>query len=105
MVTEIKNGITIIHTGDSAGGLKNKNGVCGVTFYEKDKKYRAEITIKKRKFLLGFFDEKEMAADARKVAEIKRKEGTLEEWLKTKPHGNSERFYDFWKEEFAKCDL
>lgn len=105
MRTEIKNGVTIIHTGDSTGGLKNKTGYNGVTFYKKGNKYRSEITIKKHKILLGFFEDKEMAIKARKVAEVKKEDGVLVDWIKNKPHGNSDKFEKFWQEEFQKCDI
>lgn len=105
MEIEIKNGVTIIHTREADGGLKNKTGGCGVTFYPKQKRYRSEITIKKNKMLIGFFDNKETATKARKVAEIKKEEGVLVEWLKAKPHGNSAMFQKFWQEEFEKCGL
>lgn len=105
MEIEIKNGVTIIRTGDAKGGLKNKTGGCGITFYKEQKKYRAEININKKKMLIGFFNNKETAIKARKVAEIKKEEGVLVEWLKTKPHGNSAMFQKFWQEEFEKCGL
>lgn len=105
MKTEIKNGVTIIHTGDAGNGIKNKLGVYGITFYEKQKRYRSEITIKKKKMVIGFFDNKEMAIKARKVAEEKKKEGILIEWIAGKPHGNSANFETFWNEQFEKYNL
>ena len=55
--------------------------------------------------LIGFFSNKETAIKARKVAEIKKEEGILTEWIKTKPHGNSDMFERFWQEEFKKCGV
>ena len=37
MKIEIKDGVTVIHTGDTEGGQRNKTGARGVTFYEKKK--------------------------------------------------------------------
>lgn len=96
MNIEIKNGVTIIATGNATGGLKNKTGVVGVTYYSRDNKYRAELTIKRRKYLLGFFDKLEDAKAIRYEAEKQRKAGTFLEW-----YGNIEkyRFQKLTKEE------
>lgn len=81
--TEIKNGVTIISTGDSTGGLKNKTGVVGVTYYKSENRYRAELTIKRKKYLLGFFRDIEDAKAIRKEAEKQKAAGTFFEWYES----------------------
>lgn len=80
MNIEIKNGVTIIATGTDSSEIKNKTGVTGVTYYNRDNKYRAELTIKRRKYLLGFFDKLEDAKAIRLEAEKQREAGTFLEW-------------------------
>ena len=80
---EIENGVTIIHTGDSTGGLKNKTGFRGITHYKNIGKYRAEITLKKKKYCLGFFDNMESAKNLRLEAEKHKDQGDFHEWFKT----------------------
>lgn len=41
---------------------------------------------------------------AREIAEQKKAEKKLIEWLKQKPHGNSRSFYDYWKAQFNEYD-
>lgn len=77
---KIKNGVTIISTGDATGGQKNKTGVTGVTFYARNGKYRSELTIKKKKYLLGFFNDIEDAKAIRIEAEKRRDAGSFFEW-------------------------
>ena len=80
MKRRIENGVTILSTGDSKGGLKNKNGHTGIHFYKPNEKYRAEITHKKNKYHLGFFDDLESAIDKRKEAEMHVKNGNFIDW-------------------------
>lgn len=101
----IENGVTILTTDRSGDVVRNKLGNEGVYYYSRTNKFRADITQRKQKYFVGFFDNYEDALKARKVAVIKRDEGILEEWLKTKPHGNSEHYMDFWKNEFRKHTL
>lgn len=78
---KIENGVTIITTVDAVGGLKNKTGCVGVTYYEKQGKYRSELTIKRKKYLLGFFSTLEDAKAIRKEAERQKAAGTFLEWF------------------------
>lgn len=83
MKVKIENGMTVIYTGDATGGLKNKTGCTGVTYYKKENRYRAELTIKRKKYLLGFFDNIEDARAIREEAERQRDAGTFLEWYGT----------------------
>lgn len=49
----------------------NTSGVCGVSWFERDKCWRAQIRINRRTKHLGYFDTIIHAADARKNAEAK----------------------------------
>lgn len=49
----------------------NTSGVTGVSFYAAYSKWAAEIWVKKSKIFLGYFDNIEDAAEARRVAEKK----------------------------------
>ena len=80
---EIKNGVTIIKTGDATGGLKNKSGFRGVTYYKDIKKYRAEITLNRKKYCLGFFDSLEHAKKIRLEAESHKASEDFLEWFDT----------------------
>lgn len=100
MQRQIINGVTILTTGSDGNGDKNKNGFRGVTYYKEIGKYRAEIQLKRKKFALGFFEDMQDAINARLVAEKRKEDGTLMEFLKSKPHGNSDRYMDFWKNQF-----
>ena len=77
----------------------NKYGCCGLSQYESGK-IRVDISIKRKKYLVGIFPTLDSAIKARKLAERKRQEGTLVEWLKSKPHGNSDAYDEFWEREF-----
>lgn len=107
--TTIENGVTIISTGKSGGEIINKTGVRGITIYkgmgsDNRNKYRSEIQVGKRKYAVGFFDTMEEAVKARDIAEEKRQDGTLIEWLKEKPHGNSSRFAGYWAAQFEEYE-
>lgn len=95
--TEIKKGVTVIHT--KPNPIKNKTGCYGISSYA-NYRYRVDIQIKHKKYILGIFDSLQDAMNARKVAEIKKSEGCFEQWFKTKPHGNSPQFIEFWEKEF-----
>lgn len=84
MKREIKNGVTIISTGDANGRLKNKYGHAGISFEKLSNKYRAEITHKKKKHHLGLFKDVNAAIEMRKEAEFHVKAGDFEDWLKFK---------------------
>ena len=101
MVREIKNGVTILHTAEDHIGCKNALGYPGVYHYKPSNGYRVEISIGKKKFLVGLFTSFQDAVKARKIAEGKRTSGTLVGWLDTIPHGNSDQHIDFWKNEFS----
>lgn len=79
--TVIKNGVTIISTGDAVGGLKNKTGHVGIHHFEKENKYLAKISIGKKYYHLGKYDNIEDAVTVRAEAEKHRAAGTFEEWL------------------------
>lgn len=83
MKVRIENGVTIISTGDAKGGLKNKTGHVGITYYEKQDRYRAELSIKRTKYLLGFYKNLDDAVAMRKEAERQKEKGTFLEWYKT----------------------
>ena len=99
MEKKIEKGIT--HLNISADCfMYNKCGYYGLSQYEHSEKIRVEISIKKKKYLVGIFPTLDAAIVARKIAEKKREEGTLVEWLKSKPHGNSDAYKEFWEREF-----
>lgn len=83
MDVRIENGVTIISTGDAVGGLKNKTGYRGITYYEGKDKYRAEITFNRKRHLLGFYKNLEDAISIRKEAEKQKEKGTFSEWYTT----------------------
>lgn len=94
----IEKGIT--HLNINIDCILNKYGCYGLSQYNYSQKIRVEISIKKKKYLIGIFNTLDDAIKARKIAEKKREEGTLVEWLKTKPHGNSDACKEFWEIEF-----
>ena len=105
MKREIEKGITIIHTQGDGLCTINKHGYRGVTTY--GDKFRVEITVGKKnakKYLIGTFDTISDAAKARRIAELKRHQKCLDEWIATKPHGNSCGCKEFWKNEFERFD-
>lgn len=85
MDRKIVNGATVISTGDAVGGLKNKHGVTGVNYVKASKKYKAEITVKRKKYHLGQFDSLDDAKEIRMFAEQLVKDGTFIEWFAHKP--------------------
>lgn len=83
MKIRIENGMTIISTGDAAGGTKNKHNRTGVSQLKtaSGMKYRAEIQYQKKKHLLKVCDTVEEAAYWRSEAEKQVEEGTFLEWF------------------------
>ncbi len=49
----------------------NKSGVCGVSWYKRDKKWETYITVDQKRTRLGFFKNKREAIKVRKAAEKK----------------------------------
>ncbi len=80
MNIRIINGVTIISTGDSTGGKKNKHGHAGINFDKRSQKFRAEINHKRKKWHLGYALTVEEAVVLRKEAEIHVKQGNFIEW-------------------------
>lgn len=101
----IKNGTTIIHTNKSEEKPKNKTGIKGVTYYVDKKKYRAEIKINGKKLCIGYFNNKSEAKKAREIIEQKNADGTIDEFFKIKPHGNSANAAAFWQACFDEYNL
>ena len=99
MEKRIEKGITHVSVAADCF-MYNKCGYYGLSQYNYSQKIRVEISIKQKKYLVGIFPTLDDATKARKIAERKRQEGTLVEWLKTKPHGNSNAYNDFWEREF-----
>lgn len=85
MKITIKNGVTIINTGDAVGGLKNKTGHVGISYLEKEELYIARIHIKKKYYQLGRFKEIEDAIAMRAEADRQKAAGTLLDWIATIP--------------------
>ena len=83
MKTTIKNGVTIIHTGDAVGGIKPVSGHTGVVYIKKRNQYRAEIYLDQRRYQLGHFDKIEDAIAYREEAEKQKAAGTFHEWFPT----------------------
>lgn len=80
----IKNGVTIIKTGDANGGVKNKYDQAGVSqqfFPDGVVRYRAEIQVMRKKHYLGIRDTLEEAVALRQEAEVQIANGTFDEWL------------------------
>lgn len=104
MERKIEKGLTIIMTASEHIGIRNKLGCPGISRYNNTNRWRTEISIGKRKFLVGVFERLEDAINARYVAEVKKDAGCLEAWLASKPHGNDPAIMDFWKNEFEGID-
>ncbi len=83
MKITIKNGVTIINTGDAVGGIKTVSGHTGVIWQKDRKTYRAEIYINRKRMTLGQFTDIDKAIALRKEAEKHRAAGSFEEWYKT----------------------
>lgn len=106
MQRTIRNGITIISTGQTEGITPfNKHGEYGISWYEKSKSYKVDMQYKYHKFSIGSFKDLETAKKARRVAQFKVEEGTFPEWHKSKPHGRSFAFMPFWEAEFQRYNL
>lgn len=80
MKRKIENGITILSTGDSTGGKKNKNGYPGIHKDNRQNKYRAEINYKRKKYHLGYSDSIPELIEIRKEAELHVKHGDFIDW-------------------------
>jgi len=104
MKREIEKGITIIHTTEDHIGVRNKLGCAGVSRYNNTDKWRTEISIGQKKYLVGIFDELKDAIKARKLAEVQKDAGVLESWLASRPHGNHLHCKEFWEREFEGMD-
>ena len=78
--------MTILHTAEDHIGVKNKFGCRGIKEYYKTGKYLVVVCIGQQHFRVGLFDDLEEAIEARHIAEAKKEEGILEEWLETKPY-------------------
>lgn len=93
----IKNGVTIIKTGDANGGVKNKHEQSGVSMYYQPNgavKYRAEIQTMRKKHYLGIRDTVEEAVALRLEAEKQIANGTFDEWVKHIKHPTAKSKYD-----------
>lgn len=101
----IENGVTILTTGRSGNKVTNQFGTPGVNYMKREKKYRVDIGIKKRKYFVGFFDSYDFALKVRKLAEIKRDEERLQEWLDSRPYGGTKGYIEFWEHQFVKYGL
>ena len=99
MIRKIEKGITILDTTEDHIGIRNKLGCAGISQYCGDK-WRTEISIGKKKYLVGVFENLQDAIKARKLAEQKKQAGVLVEWLDARPHGNALHFEEFWKKQF-----
>lgn len=86
MQREIKYKMTILHTAEDHIGIKNKFGCPGIKEYYKTGKYLVEAFIGKRRFRVGLFDSLEEAIEVKHIADAKKQEGILQEWLATKPY-------------------
>ena len=92
----IKNGVTIIKTGDANGGVKNKHEQSGVSMYYQPNgavKYRAEIQTMRKKHYLGIRDTVEEAVALRQEAEKQIANGTFAEWVKHIKHPTAKSKY------------
>lgn len=93
----IKNGVTIIKTGDANGGVKNKHEQSGVSMYYQPNgvvKYRAEIQTMRKKHYLGIRDTVEEAVALRQEAEKQIANGTFAEWVKHIKHPTTRSKYE-----------
>lgn len=104
MKREIEKGLTIIHTAEDHIGVRNKLGCAGVSRYNNTDKWRVEISIGKKKYLVGIFDDMQDAVKARKLAESKKDAGVLVQWLASRPHGNHLYCKEFWMKQFEGID-
>lgn len=106
MKREIKKGITILHTEGAGGATLNKHGYKGI--YTSGNKYCVAMTfghrVNVKKYLIGTFDTIEEAAMARRIAELKRKQGCFEQWFASRPSGHCKAHKEFWKHEFERMN-
>lgn len=72
----------------------NKLGCSGV--YNYHNKYRVDISCNNKKYLAGIFNDFDYACRVRKICEIYRDCGKLENLISNKPHGNSVAFINYW---------
>ena len=93
MEREIKYKMTILHTAEDHIGINNKFGCPGIKEYYKTGKYLVEAFIGKRRFRVGLFDSLEEAIEAKHIADAKKQDGILQEWLATKPYTTIVRNY------------
>lgn len=83
----IENGATIIKTGDSVGGVKNKYNKTGVSKHIEPNgtiKYRAVITFNKKRYYLGIRNTPDEAYLLRLEAEKHLNNGTFIKWYESK---------------------
>ena len=83
MKVYFENGLTVIDTGDPAGGHKNKYGCTGVYYHSERNAFDAEIKYNKKRYKLGYYTNLEDAIAIRKEAEKHRDNATLDEWFQT----------------------
>jgi hypothetical protein len=104
MTRQFEKGITILHTADDHIGVRNKMGCPGISKYNNTDRWRTEISVGKKKYLIGVFDDLQDAINARKIAEKKKEAGCLIQWLASRPHGNHLHCNEFWKKQFDGMD-
>lgn len=80
MEVTIKNGVTIIKTGE-AGGLQNSSGMTGVSWNKKRRKFIVQMKRYDTLHYLGEYTDRQTAFEVRKAAEKARDEGRLEEYV------------------------
>lgn len=93
----IKNGVTIIKTGDANGGVKNKYEQAGVSqqfFPNGVIRYRAEIQVMRKKHYLGIRDTLEEAVALRQEAEEQIANGTFDKWVNHIKHPTTRSKYE-----------
>lgn len=84
MKITIENGVTIINTGEAVGGVKNKHGHTGITFFRNLNKYRASIYVTRNERVhLGNFTNIEDAIAIYEEAEKHIADGTFYQWNET----------------------
>lgn len=100
MHTEIINGVTIIHTGNH--GKKEPQGV---SYIKSKRAYHVRIEKNSNSFSLGYFEDKEIATKARKLAEIKLEDGTIDNLLNDKPNRKNPAFSEWWNDRFSEYGI
>lgn len=104
MKRTIKNGVTIISTGEKDLMPFNKFGFRGVYFDKRANHYKVAMQYKNHKYNIGAFKDLETARKAREVAQIYADNGTFVEWFQSKPHANSFDYMPFWESEFERMN-